>query len=980
MKANQIPNYAKLTHHMRTAWVLICICCIQLLAGQSDLNMAYRGSTVGLNFSSIPEGKFSMAFRPTHLPSQGRFLYGTISNQQGDLAYYIEGAAIRDSTHAIVFDFDTIKSRIYGARKMHCTFFVKSHFHSSKYYFLYVKYLNSANPLGSLSYPGILDCVTLERDEAGVLHVSAPKTLDTLINALLGASIRAINDSTFQILTKMAFYAGTSQNNRNIDSFLVYTLQEDRHLGFIKGQLLLQTGHLRSFIQKGFAGGNAWKPHNICSRQGNYYTEYLFSDRPGAKGLHLLHKLNSDGSMVNTQVIDSIDHPNNAKRYSSAIVSENEKYVYLIKPHQNTPFDSIFQLPVDSLWIKRFVGLLPDANYSSDGITGDVSPNGSIILFTQKAGTWNYPGQLPHIGKARPYTNIRNPNRSVDKVKIELDDLNKGQDPIIFDNQNVLWLEAPLTVPDLGFVDFDVERLTCSDTILLLNLSTKSRYVRYQWVINGDTLTSLPGEDTLFYTPKKSGLLNIKLTGYKANGGFKIIIQTFDYFKAVKTDYLFTQTPGCQYLAYTYQPIAFADTVKHQSGYTWHWQSAQIDTIIRSNTLQAGSFSYVFNQAGRYDVKLVFSNGFCQDSISYQDSVVILPAPRPGIELVEAEGCVPFIVSAKRLYDDPIDSVVYQIEQSSYSYTTNQAIKHTILQAGQYYLHQKLYGPTGCRTSDSIQITVKSGFLSGDSLEIVQVDTRDSGYYISWLALPLATKYQAQMWSNNQWSTFYLTQDTFAFLKEEIPKEIHLRIVAQDTCAQTISSPTARNILLKAQSKENEWALLWWNSLSVNQQNPAYQIFTKDLNHQQSLINLQWIDTSFTDYLFFNEQLIDRSYRVVAYHNGRFDWPSSSNEVQMAYKTIVLIPNAFSPNQDGLNDVYKPILFGIDHESYFLDIYNRWGQLVFSTKTVSEGWDGKFKGEDAPADVYFYRLHCISDLKLKERLIFNKNGQLHLIR
>jgi gliding motility-associated-like protein len=61
---------------------------------------------------------------------------------------------------------------------------------------------------------------------------------------------------------------------------------------------------------------------------------------------------------------------------------------------------------------------------------------------------------------------------------------------------------------------------------------------------------------------------------------------------------------------------------------------------------------------------------------------------------------------------------------------------------------------------------------------------------------------------------------------------------------------------------------------------------------------------------------------------------------------FIFIPNAFTPNGDGLNDVFIPSTRNVS--SYQMSILNRWGEMIFTTKNVQQGWDGK----DAPADVY----------------------------
>lgn len=70
------------------------------------------------------------------------------------------------------------------------------------------------------------------------------------------------------------------------------------------------------------------------------------------------------------------------------------------------------------------------------------------------------------------------------------------------------------------------------------------------------------------------------------------------------------------------------------------------------------------------------------------------------------------------------------------------------------------------------------------------------------------------------------------------------------------------------------------------------------------------------------------------------------------------VPNAFTPNSDGLNDVIKPIAFGLRTLKYFR-IYNRLGQLVFSTNSFKDAWDGNFKGSPQNAAVFVWTAEAI---------------------
>ncbi|NUM50644.1 MAG: gliding motility-associated C-terminal domain-containing protein, partial [Flavobacteriales bacterium] len=69
----------------------------------------------------------------------------------------------------------------------------------------------------------------------------------------------------------------------------------------------------------------------------------------------------------------------------------------------------------------------------------------------------------------------------------------------------------------------------------------------------------------------------------------------------------------------------------------------------------------------------------------------------------------------------------------------------------------------------------------------------------------------------------------------------------------------------------------------------------------------------------------------------------------------VNLPNAFSPNGDGENDLFR--VLGADSVAEMeLRVFNRWGQQVFYTKQKEQGWDGTFKGQPAPTGVYAYTL------------------------
>ena len=66
------------------------------------------------------------------------------------------------------------------------------------------------------------------------------------------------------------------------------------------------------------------------------------------------------------------------------------------------------------------------------------------------------------------------------------------------------------------------------------------------------------------------------------------------------------------------------------------------------------------------------------------------------------------------------------------------------------------------------------------------------------------------------------------------------------------------------------------------------------------------------------------------------------------------VPNAFSPNGDGSNDVLYVRGYGV--EEMLFRIYNRWGELVFESHRLEDGWDGTYKGSPQEMEVYTFTL------------------------
>jgi gliding motility-associated-like protein len=135
----------------------------------------------------------------------------------------------------------------------------------------------------------------------------------------------------------------------------------------------------------------------------------------------------------------------------------------------------------------------------------------------------------------------------------------------------------------------------------------------------------------------------------------------------------------------------------------------------------------------------------------------------------------------------------------------------------------------------------------------------------------------------------------------------------------------------------------------------------------------QMYPTASTDNFNNGQDNYQQIFRIKAYELGgnRVSW---SNDIVINFEPVVFIPDAFTPNQNGLNEVFLPYTGGL--KTFHLSIYNRWGEKVFESLDPTVGWDGTVNGVMAMDGIYVYDFRY-SDFKDKR---YQNTGTLHLIR
>jgi gliding motility-associated-like protein len=167
-------------------------------------------------------------------------------------------------------------------------------------------------------------------------------------------------------------------------------------------------------------------------------------------------------------------------------------------------------------------------------------------------------------------------------------------------------------------------------------------------------------------------------------------------------------------------------------------------------------------------------------------------------------------------------------------------------------------------------------------------------------------------------------------------------------------------------------ALLYLGDSVMLYPGQSYQI-----NPQTNCTSFMWLPPAGLSDAFIANPLADPliSTKYVVY--GTTEWGCTIKDSINIYvdpNSLLAIPNAFTPG-NGPNNLFKIILNGKATLNYFR-IYNRWGNLVYESTDINEGWDGTYNGQPQLFDVYVYEVEAVTS----NGTVFRKSGNVTLIR
>jgi gliding motility-associated-like protein len=430
------------------------------------------------------------------------------------------------------------------------------------------------------------------------------------------------------------------------------------------------------------------------------------------------------------------------------------------------------------------------------------------------------------------------------------------------------------------------------------------------------------------------------------------LIFKFDFQTQTVADFVVSDTSTC-----LNEPIILTNNSSSSPYETYYWDLGNGDTSTLFNP------TLTFNNPGNYTVYLIVTDSVCSQTDTAQININIAPE----LPLFVTNDTVICQASSFDLIANSSGLANYFIwsSNSSFTDTLNDNILDSILTInplGSQIFYVKI-GNGVCSKTDSVQVLILSNsLLLSDTLSYCEGESKNISvtnlvpslnfsYQWSPTSIIVGPSDQATVSINtliNQYLYLEVTDGLGCTLEDSVWLDIHLIgsvIVSASANPALIPSGTISVLIAEPAGAIYSW------SPTTGLSNPNAQI-------TEAIVTK---DTEFTvlvgDGVCFNSAKV----KVQVYE-------------YVCDNPFIFVPNAFSPNGDGENDVLY--VRGAILERILFRVFNRWGEMVFESSDKDYGWDGTFKGKMMDPDTYDYYLKAVC-IDKQEKII---KGNVTLMR
>lgn len=396
------------------------------------------------------------------------------------------------------------------------------------------------------------------------------------------------------------------------------------------------------------------------------------------------------------------------------------------------------------------------------------------------------------------------------------------------------------------------------------------------------------------------------------------------------------------------EPVAFTDqsTVSAGSIVGWEWNfgdGSAVDYVATPTHAYGSQTSYTVTMIAQTAVG-------CRDTVQHLVSV----NPTPVVSISGADGCAGSDISFTN-GTMPNDNTIAVWEWSfgDGSVSNLSEPSHAYADLGTYMVQLEATSDSGCVGSGSTTVEVypypQTAFTFSAyegctpiAISFENQSSISSGYSIGGYEWVFGDGNSS---SEENPTHTYVTSGNF---------DVSLITTTQGTgCSDTLTLGQLMSIYLTPQ------ASFGYNPTNATMLDPRINFVNTSTNATEYIWDFG--DGNSSDLANpVNSYPEDGDYTVTLIANNGICTSSTTQRVHIKPETFVYIPNAFSPNGDGLNDTFIPKGIGI--ERFSMTIYDRWGKELYYTNNLDEPWRGWFNGLELPNDSYVYWIEILDVL------------------
>ncbi len=504
----------------------------------------------------------------------------------------------------------------------------------------------------------------------------------------------------------------------------------------------------------------------------------------------------------------------------------------------------------------------------------------------------------------------------------------------------------------------------------------------YVWGISGGNIFPPGNTNAIKVDWGKGGLGSVTIT----KTAFDSVNLKLCSSLPAKLNVVINPTPTASIINGDYEVCQLADSLTYSVngfvGSKYFWRvNGNLNNIIGQGT---NTIKLAWNAPGQFNIEVTeVSKDSCWGNV-IDTSVIVHPKPAANLIIGPAIVCDPDYFNRKYIISGLNNSFYSWLVNNGniisgngkdsiiVNWTENEPAWIKVIETSEF----------GC-SGDTLTKNVILDKLNIEML-VVSVGKPDNKMEISWKnanskSIPRNYELDKRNASSLVWKNLATVNNFTNYIEQPLNTDINAfdyRIKVKDLCGIEKTSDIHTNVWLSGAKTEDPYAIKMQFSNYMGFKNGVskYVLYRKISDNGDFY---QPYDSFSTPENMFYKNGLDgysQCYRILSFENGGNNQVSWSNEICFNFSPTIYIPNAYSPNNDGLND--KFVISAGAIKTFSMKIFDRWGEKLWETEDYTAAWDGFYKEKPVQMDVYVYTV-TLTDFRDK---VYKMNGTVHVIR